>query len=237
LGIFNRKASQATNFKRSIKHLTGLTPRNIKVYNTAFQHKSVANDVLSNNERLEFLGDAILSSVVANILFVKFPAGNEGFLTEIRSRMVSRRQLNDVGRKMGLIQLIRYNEADKTLNKSSMLGNCLEALIGAVYLDHNYLKTERFITRRVIQPYMDIDTLVKEEKNFKSRLIEWTQKNTKTIEFKEINNRMEGDKKVFLIGIFIDDQQVSEAEGLSKKSAEQRAAEIAMGKLEINGDF
>jgi len=172
----------------------------------AFRHKSVAvlikeNDNAKNsNERLEFLGDAILGSVVATLLFKKYPYKGEGFLTEMRSKIVSRANLNILAKKMGLNELIEYNTKMLGYNRqSSLLGDAFEALIGAVYLDKGYNETQHFILTRIIDPFVDIHQLENTETNFKSRLIEWCQHHGKEIIFQKVVNKDEENSRLFTI--------------------------------------
>lgn len=225
---------------RKMKNLIGFYPGNCKLYSQALRHNSMATEIgntglRNNNERLEFLGDAILGGVVAEVLFKKFPFKDEGFLTELRSKMVNREQLNAIAMKMGINQMV---ELDSKLQESpnrfkSVYGNVFEAIIGAIYLDKGYPIAKSFIEKRVMRYYLDIDELAIKEHNFKSRLINWAQKEGHKFEFvllKEVNT---GSYKQFKIQLLIDG--VAQAEGMdfSKRKAEQVAAENACKKLGI----
>ena len=222
-----------------MKNLLGFTPGNLSLYKMAFRHRSMAltlkNGSKSSNERLEFLGDAVLGSVIAEILFKLYPYKDEGFLTELRSKIVRRANLNQLGRKLGFQELIDFNE--RTINvatkQSSLLGDAFEALIGAVYLDKGYDFTKSFIADRIIKPHVDIHTLEFTEANFKSRLIEWCQSQSKEISFEPTPNAEGDSAKLFSVKVFIDGQAMASATDYSKKNAEKLAAEKACEALSI----
>lgn len=212
--------------------ITGYKPFNLKPYKIATQHTSVAKSVKKgfkeSNERLEYLGDAILSSVVAEYLFKKYPFKDEGFLTEIRSRLVSRDSLNSVARTIGVTQIVRYDKKRKTPNShKSIYGNTLEAIIGAVYLDRGYHTCRKFILHKLLQPHFDLEEIIKTTKNYKSKLIEWSQKNSKTPSFEHIDTIDKGHYKEFIMEVRLDDEAIAKGHGLSKKKAEQDASREA----------
>ena len=163
----------------------GFRPKNISLYELAFRHRSVAKEirdgVKDSNERLEFLGDAVLGAIVANYLFSKFPFKDEGFLTELRSKMVSRVYLNKLALKIGIDKLVQYDESNRLYK--SICGDTFEALIGAIYLDKGFDFTEKVVLNRIIRFHVDIDELEKQELNFKSKVINWAQRNRKSISF------------------------------------------------------
>ena len=243
---------------KAIRHIVGYSPTNIALYQLATQHVSVAKinsqGVKESNERLEYLGDAILSAVVADYLFKKFPFKDEGFLTEIRSRIVNRESLNTVARKIGLIDLIRYERVQGKLREplpvstndppvkkpkkqraklthKSIGGNTLEALVGAVYLDKGFRTCRRFILKKLLIPHFDLSTVVETNTNYKSKVIEWAQKHNRDIRFEIIDVRGDHQYKEFIAQLFVDDQPVSQGSGYSKKKAEQRASETALPQL------
>jgi ribonuclease III len=167
-----------------LSNLLGFTPKNKALYDLAFRHRSAdSTNSENNNERLEFLGDAVLGGIVADYLYKKYPKQSEGFLTEMRSKMVNRATLNSIAIKIGLKELVQFNPADTHLRKSQIFGNALEALIGAIYIDKGYLATKKFILSRIIKLYMNIDDLEKEESNQKNKIISWANKNKKQIDF------------------------------------------------------
>ncbi|WP_288342527.1 ribonuclease III [uncultured Roseivirga sp.] len=222
----------------SIKMIAGSKPYNLKPYKIATQHTSVAKSVKrgfkESNERLEYLGDAVLSVVVAEYLFKRYPFKDEGFLTEIRSRIVSRDSLNNVARTIGVPQIVRYDKKRKTPNShKSLFGNTLEALIGAIYLDKGFKHSRNFILNKLLKPHFDIEELINTTKNYKSKLIEWTQKQSKSPSFQHLETIDKGHYKEFIMEVRIDDEPIAKGHGLSKKKAEQDAAREACLKLEL----
>lgn len=223
--------SSDKKFFVQIKELTGVAPRNLLLYKNSLRHSSASNDEKQSNERLEFLGDAILSSVVAEYLFSKFPFKDEGYLTELRSKMVSRSQLNSIAIKMGIDQLLDYNMNDVYLSKNSMSGNALEAIIGAVYVDRGFDKAQNFILHKIIKPYLDIAEVEISEFNYKSKLLEWGQKNGKTIVFSILSETRVKRNSLFKIGAIINGEEMGNGEDFNKKNAEKKAAKEAFLKL------
>ena len=153
------KERAGASFKKQLKNVLGFSPDNISLYKTALTHRSVRENADENNERLEYLGDAVLSALVADYLFKRYPYKEEGFLTEMRSKMVNRQQLNEIAVKMGLKKITLYNKSDGSLKISQIFGNTLEALVGAIYLDRGYKKTAKWVTERIILPHMFMDDL------------------------------------------------------------------------------
>lgn len=229
------ESSREKKFARTIGEITGQTPHNIDLYKLAVSHTSAAKEIQagikSSNERLEYLGDAVLGAVIAEYLFKKFPYKNEGFLTEIRSRIVNRESLNSVGRKLGLNRVIEFSGGKTSHSHKSLYGDALEALVGAVYLDRGFKHCHRFILNKIIKPHFDIEQIVNLNLNFKSILIEWAQKNNKAIKFIIINEIGSTHQKEFTAQVVIDDSHISTGKGFSKKKAEQAAAEKACGEL------
>ena len=216
----------------SIKMIVGSKPFNLKPYKIATQHTSVAKSVKKgfkeSNERLEYLGDSVLGMVVADYLFQKYPFKDEGFLTEIRSRIVSRDSLNQLARTIGVPQIVKYDGKRKTPNShKSLYGNTLEALIGAIYIDKGFYHSRKFIIKKLLLPHFDIEELINTTKNYKSKLIEWTQKNAKVSVFDHIETIDKGHFKEFIIQVLIDNEPIAKGHGLSKKKAEQDAAREA----------
>ena len=236
---FLNKSSFSTSSKeltRSIKNIFGFKPGNLHLYRLAFRHKSANKDVNGikiNNERLEYLGDAILGSVIADYLFKKFPYKGEGFLTEMRSKIVCRSNLDKLSRKLGIDRLIESSADSKSVAKS-MRGDAFEAFIGALYLDKGYIFTKKVIIRRIVNMHIDIDTLEHLDTNFKSKLIEWAQKEKKEVEFKVINEKGEKNKHQYEVEVYIDDDPVSRGIDFSIKGAEKIAAEKACNALELD---
>ena len=224
--------------KKSVTHLLGSSPNNLNLYRLAFLHASASKDSVAksykeSNERLEFLGDSVLGMITAAYLFKKFPFKDEGFLTEIRSRMVSRESLNVLGRKLGLDEVIEYENQKKTiLSRSSIYGDALEAFIGAVYLDKGFAFTQNFIISKILTQYFDLEIVVQNNPNFKSLLIEWAQKEGKKVLFTLDEEGLHHNKE-FTAFVLLDGEKISEGKGYSKKKAEQTAAMKACEELGI----
>lgn len=222
----------------AIKNIVGRRPKNLSLYQLATRHTSVAktneHGLRESNERLEYLGDAVLGAVVAEFLFKKYPFKEEGFLTEIRSRLVSRESLNVLGRKIGISDIVKVDRRrkEKTSHKS-LYGDTLEALIGAVYLDRGFKAAKDFIIEKLIIPYFDLEEVVKSERNFKSKIIEWAQRNDKDLRFEVVKIIDEKSHKEFTAQLFVDDKPVAKGHGLNKKKAEQSAAEKSCQILNI----
>jgi len=215
-----------------LEQLLGFRPGHIAYYQLAFAHRSQGDTVMENNERLEYLGDAILGAIVAEYLFKKYPMEAEGFMTEMRSRMVRRESLNSVAMKMGLNKLVQFNQADRGLSRSHIFGNALEALVGAVYLDQGYAKTRRFVLQQVVKAYMDIDEIEATDTNYKNKLLSWAQRNGKKLVYETISEKMEGTRKVFTIAVVVDDEVIVKGTGYTKKEAGQDASLKALKAVE-----
>jgi ribonuclease-3 len=183
------------------------------------------------NERLEYLGDAILSTIVAEYLFKKYPNKDEGFLTKMRSKIVKRQTLNEIADNMGLDVILSEYSLGKM--SSSMLGNALEALVGAIYIEFGYEKTKTYVIRNILIKYLDINDLETRDDNHKSQLLEWCQKNGKEINFVTLTKFKVDKRDCFKVAVVIDGEEISTAEDFNKKSAEQTAANRAIEKLMI----
>lgn len=238
--VFIIPFSSQRKLSKNIARISGITPSNLSIYVQALTHHSVSNTIHENgsrdsNERLEYLGDAILSGVIAEFLFTKYPYKGEGFLTEMRSRIVSRESMNDLAMKLGLNQLVQFEKRVLgTNNKNTIFGNALEAFIGAIYLDGGFYAARRFILTKLIA-HMDIDKIQNTEKNFKGKLIEWGHKNNHLIEFEcEERNNGRSHTKIYTVSVRVNNEQIGSAENLSKKKAEQLAAAIAVAELKLN---
>jgi ribonuclease-3 len=219
------------SFKISLRNVLGFTPKRIALYKAALTHRSIRDNADENNERLEYLGDAVLSTVVADYLFKKYPYKEEGFLTEMRSKMVNRNKLNEIAVKMGLKRITIYNKIDSSLKMSQIFGNTLEAVVGAIYLDLGFTKTKRWIVRNVIIPHFYMDDLENLEINHKNKLYGWANKLGKTLEFVTLNEKIEGGRRLFTIGAVVDGVSLGEGKAFNKKDASQVAAVVALEKL------
>lgn len=221
--------------------ILGFFPRDIQIYEQALLHKSSSvkseKGRLLNNERLEFLGDAILDAIISDILYHRFEGKREGFLTNTRSKIVSRETLNRVAEQIGLLNLIKFNTRHSAHN-NYMGGNALEALIGAIYLDRGYDMCQQFITRRLIGNYIDIERISRKEVNFKSKLIEWGQKNHIQVSFELLEQSLdEFNSPVFESIVLIEDNQVGKGKGYSKKESQQLAARQSLDMLKKDSAF
>jgi len=207
-----------------------------RIYKLYFSpNRELKNGTKNSNERLEFLGDAILGAVVAEILFKMYPYKDEGFLTEMRSKIVSRANLNQLAKRLGLDEHIEFdNRLIGPINKQgSLLGDTFEAMIGAVYMDKGYNFTHNFLINRIIKPHIDIHTLELTETNFKSKIIEWCQRHGKDISFEIIANEEGENSKLFTIQISVDGENCAIGRDYNKKNAEKLAAEKACEFLKI----
>ena len=221
--------------------MLGFYPHNISYYKQALLHKSssVKSDKgrLINNERLEFLGDAILDAIIADILYQKFDGKREGFLTNTRSKVVSRETLNSLADQIGLSSLIKFSTRQSAHN-SYMGGNAFEALIGAIYLDRGYAYCKYFMESRIIGTYLNLDKISRKEVNFKSKLIEWSQKNKIQIAFELIRQSQdEFNSPTFESEVLLEGIQAGKGMGYSKKESQQIAAHEALNKLKKNSSF
>lgn len=235
----NPGASQQKKFRNAIAHIIGEKPSNVRLYQLAFRHTSASKETAikgfkESNERLEYLGDAVLGMVIAEFLFKKFPYKDEGFLTEIRSRIVNRESLNGIARKLGLDKLIEYDGSRGRVMpaRTSMYGDALEALVGAIYLDKGFAFSRRFILKELLSHY-DLDVLINNNANFKSRLIEWAQREGKRVEFEILSERGTNHFREFIAQVTVNDEPFAKGSGYSKKKAEQSAAEKACELLEL----
>ena len=214
----------------------GFSPKRVEYYRVALLHKSSSVDLYGNNERLEFLGDAILDAVVAEIVFKHFPKKDEGFLTNTRSKIVKRESLDRIAYELGLNRLITSSTRNNSPN-SHILGNALEAFIGAIYLDQGYERTKKFIEKKIIDPFIDIENLAKEEVNFKSKLLEWTQKYKVELDYKLLSHKLNNGEITFDIEILLNEVVAGCGSGHSKKEAQQQASKEALSKIRSDKNF
>lgn len=222
----------------SLKNFLGFKPSNLAPYQLAISHVSKAETNFAgkkdSNERLEYLGDAVLGMIIAEHLFKKYPLKDEGFLTELRSKIVNRESLNQVALKMGVGKLLQLNGSIHKLKHSkSLYGDSLEAIIGAIYLDKGYKATQKFILQKIIAPHFDTEVLVKSMLNYKSILIEWAQKENKAAVFEIIDQNQNKHYNEFTARVLIDEQPMGTGFGYTKKKAEQDAAKRSCEALAI----
>lgn len=229
-------SSPRKEFYLFLKDLLGFYPTNLNLYDLAFIHKSASTrdsqGNLINNERLEFLGDAILGAIIADFLYNRFPQQDEGFLTKNRSKLVNRSFLTRLTFDMGLHVFIDTNTT-KNIDKSHIYGDALEALIGAIYLDTNYQTTKFFVTKRILSQFVNMNEIEQKDTNFKSQLIEWSQKNKKELKFDTTEEHTTDKSKQpkFIAAVLIDQVELGRGSGTSKKEAQQNAAREALKKL------
>jgi ribonuclease-3 len=210
-----------------LKKLLNFSPKNIRKYKKAFTHRSVQmldkNGIPINYERLEFLGDSILGSVIASYLYKKVPTGSEGYLTQMRSKIVSREHLNELGKDLNLIRFVKSN-IDQSNVGDNIHGNIFEALIGAIYLDKGYNFCQKFIYEHVIVPYVDIEKLEGKITSYKGLIIEWCQKKKKKYKFDTYEDSGNESIKHFSVRVSIDGEHVAKGRATSKKKAEEQAS-------------
>lgn len=233
-----KKKSQTLDKKlvTAIQTFAGFTPNNLELYRLATLHSSFSkenhNGFKESNERLEYLGDAILGAAVADFLFKKFPYKDEGFLTEMRSRIVNRESLNFLARKIGIGNIVQFDQKNTQLQQV-ILGNTLEAIVGAVYLDKGYLKCKQFVVTKLIAPHYNLDELINSNSNFKSKLIEWSQREGKDVRFEIVSVQKGKLHKEFTAQVIVNGEPAGTGYGNSKKKAEQDAAFKTCEKLNI----
>ncbi|WP_225036094.1 ribonuclease III [Winogradskyella sp. SM1960] len=233
--ILNSRSQKDGNFFLKIKDIIGFKPKYKSLYINAFTHRSMnikddkGNPI--NYERLEFVGDAILGSVIAAYLFEKVPHGDEGYLTKMRSKVVSREHLNKLGEELGLINFVESRIPTSNFG-NNIHGNLFEALVGAIYLDKGYSCCEKFIYKRVINPHVDIESLEGKVISYKSLLIEWCQKEKNTFDYEVYEDTGKDELKHFSVKLTINDKVVSKARATSKKKAEEKASKRAFFALQ-----
>ncbi|MCF8273030.1 MAG: ribonuclease III [Flavobacteriaceae bacterium] len=213
-----------------LKKVLGFKPKNIQIYKTAFTHRSMnikdGEGNAINYERLEFLGDAMLGAVIASHLYLEVPGGDEGYLTKMRSKIVSREHLNELGKDLNLIKLIE-SKISSTQFGDNIHGNLFEALIGAIFLDKGFKYCEKFIYNRVIIPYVDIAQLEGKVISYKSLLIEWCQKEKKKFDYHVYEDTGNDEVRHFSVKLSIDNKVITKARATSKKKAEEKASKRA----------
>jgi ribonuclease III len=231
-------SSPRKEFYLFLKNLIGFYPQKLAFYDIAFTHRSVSKTDSQrnavNNERLEYLGDAILGAVIADFLYNRFPQEDEGFLTKMRSKLVNRATLTNLTFEMGLNRFVDSNTTGSA-EKSHIYGDALEALIGAIYIDKGYIAAKYFITKRILNRYIDMRELEQLDLNFKSKLIEWSQKNKQEVKFDTLEEYPENSKQPRFVSVVeINNKEVGRGKGTSKKEAQQNAARKALQKLNIS---
>lgn len=234
--LFKRFSGQDRELRKRLQVILGFRPNNMALYHLALTHSSaglvVKDGVPLSNERLEFLGDAVLGAIAAKYLFKRFPFESEGFLTETRSKIVSRKNLGALAKKLGLYELVR-KDGSTDRNTSSLGGDALEALVGAAFLDRGFELTENFVVRHLIDNFIDLDQLLTEDANFKSRIIEHCQKHRLKYEFGMSQEQRRRGESHFVVRLMVDGRECGLGKGRTKKEAEQEAARKACSELGI----
>ena len=233
--IFNSHSRKDGDFFLGITDILGFKPKKLEIYKKAFLHRSVNKKDKKGNpmnyERLEFLGDSMLGTIISRYLYNEVPEGDEGYLTKMRSKIVSREHLNELGKDLNLIKLVE-SRIPKTHFGDNIHGNVFEALVGAIYLDRGYNYCEKFIHDRVIVPYVDIEQLEGKVISYKSLIIEWCQKKKKNFDFNVYEDTGNDELKHFAVKLSIGDKVVAKARATSKKKAEERASKRAFFALQ-----
>jgi ribonuclease-3 len=238
--LLNRKEKKTLFHDRRVlrsrlKHLLGFRPSNLRLYETAFIHRSASYTLTDgtriNNERLEYLGDAIIDTILSEYLFHLYPEASEGFMTKTRARIVNRERLNKLGIEMGLEKLIVSNLSSPAL-PPNLSGNALEALVGALFIDAGYRRTRRFFIEQVLKKYLNLETVLESETDFKSLILEYCQKNRLKLSFTlQEKPEQENSNQLFTVRLEINDQIITLGEGVTKKEAEQEASATAWEKI------
>jgi len=228
-------SSSRKEFYLFLRSLLGFYPTNLRIYDIAVIHKS-ASKIDSqgnyvNNERLEYLGDAILGAAIADFLYNRFPNQDEGYLTQMRSKLVNRTFLTQLTYQIGLNHFIQSNTTS-TIESSHIYGDALEALIGAIYIDKGFLEAKKFITRKLLNNYVNLVEVQNTNTNYKSQLIEWSQKNKKAVSFDTADeSKNDGKQPWFIATIEVDNELLGKGAGTSKKEAQQNASKVAVEKI------
>lgn len=237
--IFNffksyRYSKEDLTLLKNLKGILGFPPKNLSLYKEALIHRSASvrnnTGMVINNERMEYLGDAVLDVVIADYLYHMYPMESEGFMTQIRARIVNGEKLSEIAKDIGLHHLVR-SSTNRPQARKNLFGDALEALIGAIYLDRGYEYTARYIVNRILRKYIDIQDLIATDTNYKSQLIEWAQREKKNIAFE--TEESEESSKLFVAYILIEDERMGRGEGASKKIAEQEAAQQTLLQLGV----
>ena len=228
--IFNSRPASDGNFFVRLKEILGFKPKDLEIYKVAFTHRSMnkrdEEGLPVNYERLEFLGDAMLSAIIATHLYNEVPQGDEGYLTKMRSKIVSREHLNELGRELNLIDYVESKIPSDNFS-NNIYGNLFEALVGAIYLDRGYPQCEKFIFDRVILPHVDIEKLEGKVISYKSLLIEWCQKEKNTFDYEVYEDTGRDELRHFSVKLSINDKVIAKARATSKKKAEEKASKRA----------
>ncbi len=237
--LFNSHSKEDGNFFLGITEILGFKPKNVAIFKKAFLHRSAnrkdKDGTPMNYERLEFLGDSMLGTIISRYLYNEVPEGDEGYLTKMRSKIVSRDHLNELGKDLNLIKFVE-SRIPKSHFGENIHGNVFEAIVGAIYLDRGYKYCEKFIKERVIEPYVDIEQLEGKVISYKSLVIEWCQKKKKPFNYNVYEDTGNDSLKHFAVKLTIGNDIVAKARATSKKKAEERASKRAFFALQDRMD-
>lgn len=231
--FFKKLSKEEVEIVQFIYSRFGYKPKSLLYFQRALTHKSISTTETETNERLEFLGDAILDSVVAEFLYMKFPNEDEGYLTKIKSKIVNRRTLGNIAHEMDLSSIMNFNNS-RSIKLQTIEGNAFEALIGAIYLDGGYIKVQRSIEDHIFRKYINLNQLLEEELDFKSKLFIWCQKNKLSIVFEVVSEENFGHEWKYVVEVIINEKPYGRGVGSSKKKAEQVASKET---LELIGEL
>ena len=232
--LYNYYLSKDKDLAKRLRPLLGFVPSNLSIFKLAFAHKSTQSEKsypLQNNERLEYLGDAVLGTIVAEYLFKKYPNADEGFLTKMRSKIVKRKTLNRIADDMGIDVVLQEN--NDTRLSESMKGNALEALVGAIYLEKGFDTTRDIVVKKILRSHLDIRVLEDTDDNYKSQLLEYCQKNGNEIDYRVVERFKMDNRDRFKIAVYVNGKEIASGEDFNKKSAEQNASYKALKSLGI----
>jgi ribonuclease III len=232
LGSKNSKSDK--DFKNWVKTTTGFSPKNISLYQQAFFHSSISvkrSGTTVSNERLEFLGDAVLGAIIADYLFKMFPYKDEGFLTQLRSKIVNGQSLKELALKFGFDYFLKASLTKDEKTKSSAYGDAFEAFIGAIYMDMGYNTTKKFVIAKIIKFHIDVESLINTNEDYKSQLQIYCQKNKLRLEYKLLSEERAGSNKLYIVQVYIDTKPYIRFENFSKRLAEQKAAQLTLEEL------
>lgn len=233
LGASGSKSDK--DFKAWVKLTTGYTPKNMALYQQAFFHSSVSvkrSGTTISNERLEFLGDAVLGAIIAEYLFKMFPYKDEGFLTQLRSRIVNGQNLRELALKFGFNVFLKASLTKDEKTRSSAYGDAFEAFIGAIYLDMGYNSARKFVINKIIKLHVDLDSLMNTNEDYKSQLQIFCQKNKLTLEYKLLSEEKQGAGKLYVVQVYVNGKAYTRFEHYSKRTAEQKAAQLSLEELQ-----
>lgn len=231
-GTANIKSDK--DFKNWIKTTTGIAPKNLALYHQAFYHSSISvkrSGTKVSNERLEFLGDAVLGAIIAEYLFKMFPYRDEGFLTQLRSKIVNGQSLKELALKFGFNHFLKASLTRDEKTKSSAYGDAFEAFIGAVYLDAGYNPTRKFVISKIVKIHLDVEELMNTNEDYKSQLQIYCQKHKLPLEYKLLSEERNGSQKIFAVQVFVNHKPYIRFENFSKRLAEQKAAQLTLEEL------